>query len=89
MARTIKNNEQSNGKVTYQISEDSKKNLSGRKSLYIVKNVKKNERFNEENLKAIRPSYGLHPKFYKKVIGKKSKSNITIGERMKWSLIKK
>jgi len=89
MARIIKNNEQSNGKVTYQISEDSKKNLSGRKSLYIVKNVKKNERFNEENLKAIRPSYGLHPKFYKKVIGKKSKSNITIGERMKWSLIKK
>jgi len=89
MARIIKENEISNGKITYKISKDSKKNISGRKSLYIVKDIKKNEIFNEENLKAIRPSYGLHPKFYKKIIGKKSKLNVEIGERMKWSLIQK
>ena len=51
--------------------------------------VKKNERFTENNIKAIRPSYGMHPKFYQKIIGKISKKNIAEGERMKWDLIKK
>lgn len=89
MARIIRTNEKINGKVTYQISEGSKKNLSGRKSLYIVNNIKKNEKFTHKNIKAIRPSFGLHPKFYKKIIGKKSKLNIVAGKRMTWSLIKK
>ena len=89
MAKIIKINKKSNGIVSYQISKASKKNLSGRKSLYIVKDIKKNERFTENNIKAIRPSYGMHPKFYQKIIGKISKKNITEGERMRWDLIKK
>lgn len=89
MAKIIKINKKSNGIVNYQISKASKKNLSGRKSLYIVKDIKKNERFTEDNIKAIRPSYGMHPKFYEKIIGKISKKNISKGERMRWDLIKK
>jgi N-acetylneuraminate synthase/pseudaminic acid synthase len=89
MARIIRTNEKANGKITYQISKGSKKNLIGRKSLYVVNDIKKNEEFTKENIKAIRPSFGLHPKFYKKIIGKKSKQDVSSGERMEWSLIKK
>lgn len=89
MSKIIKVNEKSNGKVSYEISNESKKNLTGRKSLYIFKDIKKNQKFTKDNLKAIRPSHGLHPKFYNKIIGKISKKNIEAGERMKWSLIKK
>ena len=45
--------------------KSSKINLSGRKSLYVVKDIKKNEFFTTENIKAIRPSKGLHPKYLK------------------------
>ena len=84
MIKKIRNNEISNGEITYKIPKSSKINLQGRKSLYIVKNIKKNEIFSEDNIKSIRPSYGLHPKYLKLFLGKKSKMNIKFGTRLSW-----
>ena len=71
------------GKVDYKISKYSKKNLAGRKSLYAIKNIKINEILSDENIASIRPSFGLHPKYYSKLIGKKSKRNLLKGDRIK------
>jgi len=70
------------------ISNSAKKNLSGKRSLYVCKNIRKGERFTQKNIKSVRPAFGLHPKFLKKVLGKKSKTNLYVGERLKLSNVK-
>ena len=89
MIRVIRMNEKSNGIISYKISKSSKPNLNGRKSLYIVKNIKKGEKFSEKNIRSIRPTYGLHPKYLKFFLNKKSKKDIKFGTRLKWSHLKK
>ncbi len=57
----------------------SKKELENKKfrrSIFSLKDIKKGERFSSENIKVVRPSDGLNPKYYEKLIGKKSKFNI-------------
>ena len=49
------------------------KNLKFRRSIYAIKNIKKNEKFSEKNIKTIRPASGLNPKFYFKILNRKSK----------------
>lgn len=84
----IRENELANGKINYQITKSSKKNLNGRRSLYVVNSIKKNEKFTDKNIKSIRPSYGLHPKYLKYFLNKKSKVNIKYGSRLSWNHLK-
>ena len=88
MINNIRNNEIALGKVNYNISKSSKENLNGRRSLYIVKKIKKNEKINNSNVKSIRPSFGLHPKHLKNIIGKKVKKTLQVGDRVNLSYIK-
>ena len=89
MIKIIRSNELANGKIIKGISNSSKINLNGRRSLYVVKNIKKGEKFSNKNIRSIRPSYGLHPKFLDKFLNKKSSRDIKFGERLKWIHIKK
>ena len=89
MIKVIRENEKSNGNVEYEISKSSLKNLNGRRSLYVIKDIKKGEKFTNKNLKSIRPRYGIHPKFLNLFLGKKSSKNIQYGSRLKWEYIKK
>ncbi len=89
MVKIIRENEKSNGIVSYKIAQSSKKNMNGRRSLYIVKNIKKGEKFTNNNLKSIRPCYGIHPKFLDLFLNKKSLKDIKHGSRLKWEHIKK
>lgn len=50
-----------------------------------VKILKKNEIFSEENIKSVRPSFGLHPKFYQEILGKKATKDIEFGDALKES----
>ena len=56
-----------------------------RRSIYCVKNIKKGELFTKKNIKVIRPNGGLAPKYYFKIIGKKAKKDILIGDKVKFS----
>jgi pseudaminic acid synthase len=71
------------GKIKIDISKSEKKYLKYRRSIYIAEDIKKNQKFNKMNLKVIRPGLGLHPKFYEKLIGKKSKRDLKKGTAMK------
>jgi pseudaminic acid synthase len=59
-----------------------------RRSIYVVKDIKKNEQINKYNIKKIRPSDGLHPKNYFKILGKKVKKDILAGSPMKLEYLK-
>ncbi|MBZ4672987.1 MAG: N-acetylneuraminate synthase [Deferribacteraceae bacterium] len=83
MVKSIREVEKSLGKVTYEISPKIEKNRVFARSLFVVKDIKAGEKFSEENVKSIRPGYGLHPKFLKDILGKKSKINIERGTPLK------
>jgi len=76
------------GKKYYKRSENEKYNLKFRRSIYIVKNIKKEERFSQINLRRIRPGYGLSPIFYDKIIGKRALKNFSAGTPFKLKYVK-
>ena len=82
MVHKIRNIEKSLGNVTYELTEKVKKNRQFSRSLYIVNDIVKGEEFTKDNIRSIRPGFGLHPKHYDYVLGKKSKINAEKGTRL-------
>ena len=85
--KEIKNIRSSLGKDNLAIEKSVKSGLNGRRSLYVVKNIKKGERFTVDNVKSIRPVHGLHPKYLKRVLNKTATQNINAGSRLEKNLI--
>ena len=53
------------------------------RSLFIVKDINAGEIITKENVRSIRPGYGLHPKYYKEILGEKFLVDLTRGTPMK------
>ena len=77
------------GTVAYGPSKSEKNSFKFRRSIYFTRNLKKGETISKENVRIIRPGFGLQPKFLKKIFGKIAKKNISKGTPVSWSLIKK
>lgn len=75
------------GKVNYERKESEKGNLIFRRSLYVVKNIAKGERFTHENIRSIRPGYGLAPKYISAVLGQTAAKDISRGTPLSNELI--
>jgi pseudaminic acid synthase len=75
------------GRVSYGAIEAEKKSLAFRRSLYIVRDMKAGEQLTPENLRAIRPGYGLPPKFYAESLGRAVKMDVKRGTPLSWELI--
>lgn len=71
------------GEVSYELSESEKKSLIFRRSLYVVKDIKKGEKFTSKNIRSIRPGYGLHSRHYEEIIGKTATQDLKYGEPLK------
>ena len=56
-----------------------KAQINSRRSIYVCKDIKKNSKLNIDNIKSVRPGFGLHPKFLKKILGKTVKRNLRYG----------
>ncbi len=76
MVQAVRNTEKVLGKVDYSVNEN---NRYLARSLYAVKDIKKGEAFTEDNVRSIRPSNGLHPRYYKDILGKKATQDIEFG----------
>ena len=68
-------------------TEQEKATLPFRKSLFVVEDMKEGETFTPENVRAIRPSGGLHPRDYESVLGRVSSKAIKAGTPLSCSLI--
>ena len=75
------------GKVNYQRTEAEKGNIQFRRSLYVVKDIKQGEVFSAENIRSIRPGFGLPPKEFDQILGKQASKNIPRGTPLNHSLI--
>ena len=76
------------GEVNYERKESEKENVKFRRSLYVVKNIKAGEIITKENVKSIRPGFGLAPKFYEQVLGCVVTSNIRRGTPLSLEYLK-
>ncbi len=81
MVNAIRDTEKLLGIVDYTLNEKKAKQRRFSRSLYVSKDIKKGEVFNEENIRSVRPGYGMHPKYFKEVMGKKAEKNYTFGDR--------
>jgi len=82
MVKAVREAELAIGKVDYTLTEKQKKGKDFSRSLYVVKDIRAGEVITEENVRSIRPGFGLHPKHSKEILGKTTKSDIQAGERM-------
>ena len=71
------------GRKTFFRNNSESKSKIFRRSVFAIKNIKKGELFTNYNIKRIRPGYGLEPKYFEKLLGKKSKKFIPEGEPIK------
>jgi len=89
MVEEIRETEIALGKVNYNVSYSSKKNINSRRSIYISNKIIRGEKISKNNVRVVRPSFGLHPKFYKKILGKKVNITLDKGDRFKLKYILK
>lgn len=75
------------GSVSYGPTTVERKSLAFRRSLYIVKDMKAGELLTPDTLRAIRPGFGLAPKYYEQSIGRAVKTDVKRGTPLSWSLL--
>ena len=87
MVKSVKEVEKALGEVSYKLTEKMKKSRELSRSLFVVKDIKAGETFTEENIRSIRPGYGLPPKYLKDILGKRAAQDIKKGMPLRWELI--
>ncbi len=87
MVDAVRNVEKALGKITYELTEKSKKSRVFGRSLFIVKDIHAGEILTEDHVRSIRPGVGLAPKYLSDVIGKKVRVSIKKGTPLSWDLL--
>ena len=87
MVEAIRVAEKALGKVSYEVGEREAASRVFRRSLFVVKDVKAGEVFTKENVRSVRPGYGLPPKFLKEVLGRRAACDIKAGTPFEWRMI--
>lgn len=75
------------GSVKYGPTEAEQQSLKYRRSLYICADIKKGEAFTSQNLRSIRPSFGLAPKYYETILGRKASQDLQMGQALTWEMV--
>lgn len=81
MVRDIRVAESAIGTVTYELTEKQESSRCFARSLYVVKDITAGEIITEENIRSVRPGFGLHPKYMKEILGTVAKKDYKKGER--------
>jgi len=79
MVDAVREAEKAVGNVSYELSEKVKVSRKFARSLFVVKDIKAGEKLSSENIRSIRPGYGLHPKYLKEVLSKNAKVDLERG----------
>ena len=88
MVKAVRGAQKAIGKVSYELTEKQKSGKQFSRSLYVSKDVKKGDLISKENVRSVRPGYGLHPKHLEDILGKTFKSDIEKGTAFSLDMIK-
>lgn len=83
MVKDIRDAERALGRVQYGPTSQERDSIVFRKSIFVVSEIKKGEAFTEENIRVIRPGYGIKPKEYKNILGKHALVDLCYGEPLR------
>ena len=87
MVKAVREAEVAMGQVDYTLTDKQKQGRNFCRSLYISKDVQKGDLVTLENLRSVRPGYGMHPKYLPSIIGKTFVKDLTLGTRMEEAYI--
>tara|TARA_B100001248_G_scaffold262238_1_gene256890 strand:+ start:429 stop:1448 length:1020 start_codon:yes stop_codon:yes gene_type:complete len=76
------------GKNIFFRNKNENKSKVFRRSIFTTKKIKKGQKFTKNNLKVVRPGYGIEPKYFNKILNKKSPKNIDKHEPLKSAILK-
>lgn len=79
MVRQVREVEKAMGKVSYGVSEQEESNARFRRSLFVVEDIRAGEMLTPQNIRSIRPAYGIKPKHYNEVLGKRALHDLKRG----------
>ncbi len=87
MVKAVREAENAIGSVNYSLTEKQVKGKVFSRSLYVVQDIEKGDLFTESNVRSIRPGFGLHPKYLKSVLGRRSNGNYSKGTRLDLGMV--
>jgi len=87
MVEAVRTVEKALGSVSYQVTEREAASRVFRRSLFVAKDVRVGEAFTPDNVRAIRPGYGLHTRYLDEVLGRCATIDIASGTPLSWGLI--
>ena len=87
MVKAVREAESAIGVVDYTLTEKQAKGKDFSRSLYVAEDMKEGDIITEKNVRCIRPGFGLHPKYYNNILGKKVNKNVEKGDRFEISFI--
>jgi pseudaminic acid synthase len=88
LVKSVREVEQAVGRPQLKAGRAESENIIFRKSLFVVKDIKKGEKFTEKNIRSIRPGYGLASKYFDEIIGREARKSITRGTPLSRKSIK-
>jgi len=89
MVDAVRTAEEALGSVSYGPGKQESKSSVFRRSLFVVEDMKAGDTFTTENIRSIRPGFGLHTRYLKEVIGKAARREISRGTPLTWDLVGK
>ena len=87
MVQKVRLAEAALGRVEYTLTEKMKNSRTACRSLYVAEDVKKGDLVTEQNVRSVRPGYGLHPKYMTAILGKRFVEDYNKGERMSLDMV--
>lgn len=71
LVKAVREAEKAIGSLNYELTEKQAKGKDFSRSLYVVNDIKAGELITDENVRSIRPGFGLHPKYLNEIKGKR------------------
>lgn len=87
MVNAIRTTEKALGQIHYGVNEHEAMSRVFRRSLFVVQNMKAGERFTPDNVRSIRPGYGLHTRYLRTILGSFANQDIKRGTPLSWDLV--
>jgi len=84
MVEEIRIVEKAVGKVTYELTDSQRRSRDDMRSLFAVQDIRAGEVFTTQNVRSIRPGFGLAPVYYEEVLGRQAKEEIRKGTPLTW-----